>query len=41
MYEGLSLGPADLDDDRATSVMLVTDAVTNTGVVDRRRSSTS
>ncbi len=34
MYEGLELALRDLDDDRATSVVLVTDAVTNTGIVD-------
>jgi Ca-activated chloride channel family protein len=34
MYAGLSRALGDLDDDRATSVILVTDAVTNTGVVD-------
>jgi Ca-activated chloride channel family protein len=34
MYEGLELALQDLDDDRATSVILVTDAVTNTGIVD-------
>jgi Ca-activated chloride channel family protein len=34
MYAGLSRALRDLDDDRATSVILVTDAVTNTGVVD-------
>ena len=34
LYEGLSLGLEDLDEDRASSVILVTDAVTNTGVVD-------
>ncbi|MEM7165268.1 MAG: VIT and VWA domain-containing protein [Planctomycetota bacterium] len=33
MFEGVSLGLRGLDDDRATSVVLVTDAVTNTGVV--------
>jgi Ca-activated chloride channel family protein len=37
LYAGLELGLRDLDDDRATSVVLVTDAVTNTGVVDPRR----
>jgi Ca-activated chloride channel family protein len=36
LYEGLSLGLERLDDDRTTSVVLVTDAVTNTGVVDPR-----
>jgi Ca-activated chloride channel family protein len=34
LYDGLSLGLEDLDDDRATSVILVTDAVTNTGVIE-------
>jgi Ca-activated chloride channel family protein len=34
MYDGLSLALQGLDDDRATSVVLVTDAVTNTGIVD-------
>jgi Ca-activated chloride channel family protein len=34
LYEGMSLGLKRLDDDRATSVVLVTDAVTNTGVID-------
>jgi Ca-activated chloride channel family protein len=33
LYAGLSRAFGDLDDDRATSVILVTDAVTNTGVV--------
>lgn len=33
LYDALSLGLADLDADRATSVVLVTDAVTNTGEV--------
>ena len=33
LYSGLQLGLEDLDDDRATSVILVTDAVTNTGVL--------
>ena len=33
LYDGLSLGLKDLDDDRATSVILVTDAVANTGEV--------
>lgn len=37
LYAGLELGLRDLDEDRATSVVLVTDAVTNTGVVDPRR----
>ena len=34
LYDGLSLGLSDLDDDRATSILLVTDAATNTGIVD-------
>jgi Ca-activated chloride channel family protein len=34
LYDGLRLGLADLDDDRAQSVVLVTDAVTNTGMLD-------
>lgn len=34
LYDGLSLGLEKLDEDRATSVILVTDAVANTGVVD-------
>ncbi len=34
LFEGLSLGLRGLDDDRATSLVLVTDGVTNTGVVD-------
>jgi Ca-activated chloride channel family protein len=34
LYDGLSLALNKLDDDRATNVVLVTDAVTNTGVVD-------
>ncbi|WP_395748532.1 VIT and VWA domain-containing protein [Prosthecobacter sp.] len=34
LYEGLALAMKDLDADRATSVILVTDGVTNTGVVD-------
>jgi len=36
VYEGLQLALADLDDDRASSVILVTDGVTNTGIVDPR-----
>ncbi len=36
LYDGLQLGLADLDDDRATSVILVTDAVTNQGVLEPR-----
>jgi len=34
IYDGLSLALKDLDDDRATSVVLVTDGVTNQDVVD-------
>ena len=34
LYAGLSLALNDLDDDRAANIVLVTDAVTNTGVVD-------
>jgi Ca-activated chloride channel family protein len=34
LYDGLSVGLEDLNDDRASSIVLVTDAVTNTGVVD-------
>jgi Ca-activated chloride channel family protein len=34
LYAGLKLALADLDDDRATSIVLVTDGVTNTGEVD-------
>lgn len=34
LYDGLSLAMKSLDDDRATSLVLVTDGVTNTGVVD-------
>ena len=33
LYDGLSLALKRLDDDRATNVVLVTDAVTNTGMV--------
>ena len=33
LYAGLSLALKDLDDDRAANIILVTDAVTNTGVV--------
>ncbi len=36
LYAGLDLALKQLDDDRATSVVLVTDAVTNTGVIDPR-----
>jgi Ca-activated chloride channel family protein len=34
LYAGLSLALKNLNDDRATNIVLVTDAVTNTGVVD-------
>ncbi len=34
LYEGLQLGLKQLDDDRAANIVLVTDAVTNTGFVD-------
>ncbi len=34
VYDGLALALHDLDDDRATSIVLVTDGVTNTGIVD-------
>jgi len=34
LFAGLKLATKRLDDDRATSVVIVTDAVTNTGVVD-------
>jgi Ca-activated chloride channel family protein len=37
LYDGLDLGLRSLDSDRATSVILVTDAVTNTGIVEPRR----
>ncbi len=37
LYAGIQLALDDLDADRATSVVLVTDAVTNTGVVDPKR----
>lgn len=36
LYDGLALGLEGLDADRASTVILVTDAVTNTGVVDPR-----
>lgn len=36
LYDGLELGLRDLDADRATNLVLVTDGVTNTGVVDPR-----
>ncbi len=34
VYDGLSLALHDLNDDRATSIILVTDGVTNTGIVE-------
>ncbi|MDF1861810.1 MAG: VIT and VWA domain-containing protein [Verrucomicrobiales bacterium] len=34
LYEGLEMAMKKLDDDRATSIVLVTDGVTNTGIVD-------
>ena len=34
LYEGIAMAMDDLDDDRATSIVLVTDGVTNTGVID-------
>jgi Ca-activated chloride channel family protein len=34
LYEGLEMAMKKLDDDRATSLVLVTDGVTNTGIVD-------
>ncbi len=34
LYDGLALALKGLDDDRATSIVLVTDGVTNTGVID-------
>jgi Ca-activated chloride channel family protein len=37
MYAGIQRGLSGLDDDRATSLVLVTDAVTNTGIVDSRK----
>jgi Ca-activated chloride channel homolog len=37
LYEGLSLGLKKLDDDRATSLVLVTDAVANLGETDPRK----
>ncbi len=37
VYEGLQLGLKKLDDDRATSLILVTDGVTNQGIVDPAR----
>jgi len=37
LYDGLKLGLKGLDADRATSMVLLTDAVTNTGIVDPKR----
>jgi Ca-activated chloride channel homolog len=37
LFDGMSLALEGLDDGRATSVLLVTDGVTNTGVVDPKR----
>jgi len=37
IYDALQLATGDLDADRATSVVLVTDGVTNTGVVDPKQ----
>ena len=37
LYKGLLMGLADLDADRATSVILVTDGVANEGIVDPKR----
>lgn len=34
LYDGIRLALSDLDADRATSIILVTDGVTNTGIVD-------
>jgi len=36
LYAGLDLALSQLDDDRANSIVLVTDGVTNTGVIDPR-----
>lgn len=33
LYDGLNLALTDLDDDRASSIVLITDAVTNTGII--------
>jgi len=40
LYEGLDLGLGGLDDDRVTSVLLVTDAVANQGLVDPKEFAT-
>lgn len=37
LYDGLNLGLSDLDNDRATSVILVTDGVTNQGIVEPKK----
>lgn len=37
LYDGLSLALKNLDDDRVTSIVLVTDGVTNTGVIQPKR----
>ena len=37
LFDGLSMGLTGLDDDRVSSLVLVTDGVTNTGVVDPRK----
>jgi Ca-activated chloride channel family protein len=37
LYEGLDLALRDLDADRATSLVLVTDGVTNTGIIEPRK----
>ena len=34
LYDGMSLGLSNIDSDRVTEVLLVTDGVTNTGIVD-------
>ena len=36
LYEGLNLALKDLDDDRVSSIVLVTDGVTNTGVLETK-----
>jgi Ca-activated chloride channel family protein len=36
IYDGLTMAMSDLNADRATSIVLVTDGVTNTGIVDTR-----
>ena len=37
VYAGLDLALSDLDDDRSTSIVLITDGVTNTGIVNPRK----